>query len=194
MGKISLSVVIPYYNTPQEVCGKCFDSVLKNDLKNIEVLIVDDGSAPEYRQILDEIAKDSRVRVFCEGHRGVSAARNAGIRYACGDWIAFLDSDDFFTPETFQRIVNSVDEFTGDIEIFTGGAASKDGEGTVPNTDFLEENTDYGTDKARRVSIMKSALSAGKIPEGYLQYFTYGAIYCKIFRREFLLREKLQLA
>lgn len=90
------SVIIPVYNV-EKYLQQCVDSVLKQTFQDFEMILVDDGSNDESPEICDEYAeKDSRIRVIHKPNGGQSTARNAGYRVAKGDYIAFLDSDDFY--------------------------------------------------------------------------------------------------
>lgn len=90
-----LSVVIPIFNT-QAWLGKCIDSILQQTLSAIEILLIDDGSTDYSRFICEAYADmDSRIRLFHLSNRGVSAARNLGIKNAKGKYVMFCDSDDY---------------------------------------------------------------------------------------------------
>lgn len=90
-----ISVIVPVYNV-EKYLHKCIDSILAQTFTDFELLLIDDGSTDKSDDICDEYAvKDARVRVFHTENRGVSAARNHGLREASGDWICFVDSDDW---------------------------------------------------------------------------------------------------
>ena len=94
-----VSVIIPVYNV-ESYLVRCLDSVLVQTYKNLEIILVDDGSKDKSGQICDEYAKrDNRVKVIHQTNRGQSAARNAGVQSATGEYIAFVDSDDEVVPE-----------------------------------------------------------------------------------------------
>lgn len=90
-----ISVIVPVYNTEKTLC-QCIDSILNQEFRDIEVLLIDDGSNDHSGEICDEyVNKDNRVRVFHKSNGGVSSARNCGLDNVKGTWIAFCDSDDF---------------------------------------------------------------------------------------------------
>lgn len=101
-----VSIIIPVYNA-QEYLQKCIDSVLSQSFSDIEVVLVDDGSKDDSGKICDEYAsKDSRVNVVHQANAGVSAARNKGIELASGEWIMFVDSDDFITIDAVGKMIS----------------------------------------------------------------------------------------
>lgn len=100
MDNPQISIIIPVYNVDKYL-NNCLESVLSQSIANFEVLLIDDGSTDQSGKICDEYAKkDSRIRVFHQKNGGVSSARNKGILYAKGEWITFIDSDDYVS-ETF---------------------------------------------------------------------------------------------
>lgn len=187
---ISVSAIVPFYCTPEDLFCRCLDSLLSDGLaEELEILVIDDGSPAPKADILKQWESVPGVRVIYAPHAGVSAARNRGIREARGRWITFVDSDDFLEAETFRQICREADSFSGDVELFTGGLYH-DG-AITPNTTFLKEGYNYAADDNDRNAIMESALSAGILPEGYIQMFSLGAPYCKLIRRDFLEKNSL---
>ncbi|MCI2088604.1 MAG: glycosyltransferase family 2 protein [Prevotella sp.] len=90
-----ISVIVPVYNVEKYI-RQCIDSILSQTYTNFELILVDDGSKDKSGEICDEYAKkDSRIRVFHKTNGGVSSARNLALGKARGEWIAFVDSDDF---------------------------------------------------------------------------------------------------
>ena len=97
-----VSVIVPVYKA-EKYLRKCVDSILAQTFRDFEVLLVDDGSPDKSGEICDEYAgKDPRVRVFHKENGGVSSARNKGIDEARGEWITFVDADDWLSLETFE--------------------------------------------------------------------------------------------
>lgn len=96
---VEISIIIPCYNTPDELLTRCADSIRRQDFSDFEVIFVDDGSRPEYAKELREVCeRDHRFRLITQTNQGVSAARNNGVRAAAGAYIAFVDSDDMLAP------------------------------------------------------------------------------------------------
>lgn len=100
----TISVIVPVYRVEQYL-PQCVDSILAQTLSDIEVILVDDGSPDRCPAICDEYAvRDSRVCVIHQENGGLSAARNAGIERASGEYLCFIDSDDWISPEYCQRL------------------------------------------------------------------------------------------
>ncbi len=103
-----VSVIVPVYNVA-DCLERCLDSVLGQTLRNIEVLLVDDGSTDESGAMCDRCAeRDSRVRVFHKENGGLSDARNYGIERAKGDYLLFVDSDDYITPDAAEYLLSLI--------------------------------------------------------------------------------------
>ena len=103
-----ISVIIPVYKA-EEYLERCVDSVLAQTYSNLEIILVDDGSPDNSGQICDRYAeKDSRVKVIHKKNGGVSSARNAGLDVATGEFVAFVDSDDFIAPDMYEKLMVSL--------------------------------------------------------------------------------------
>jgi len=98
-----ISVIVPVYNAAPYL-HRCIDSILAQTFTDFELLLIDDGSTDGSGRFCDEYAdKDGRIRVFHKENGGVSSARNVGLDNACGEWIAFCDSDDRVFPEWLEN-------------------------------------------------------------------------------------------
>ena len=129
---LSISVIVPVYNT-EKTLRECVDSILCQDYRNFELLLIDDGSKDKSPAICDEYAlKDHRVKVYHKPNGGVSSARNYGIDYAQGEWITFIDADDYIT----QGYLNVVDKHDEDIII--KGYQKFDKEGVTSNMSLTD--------------------------------------------------------
>ena len=90
-----VSVIIPVYKT-ERYLHRCIDSLVNQDYKNIEIILIDDGSPDHCGNICDEYAKkDKRIKVIHQRNKGLSAARNAGLDFCTGEYLCFVDSDDY---------------------------------------------------------------------------------------------------
>lgn len=110
-----VSVIIPAYNI-EDYIGRCLDSIISQTYKNLEIIVVDDGSRDHTGEILDNYAKkDRRIKVIHKENGGVSSARNKGIEVAEGDYIGFIDGDDLIEPEMYKTLVDLLEEENADI-------------------------------------------------------------------------------
>ena len=105
----TISVIVPVYNT-EKYLRRCIDSVLAQTYADFELLLIDDGSKDKSGEICDEYAqKDARVRVFHMENGGVSSARNLGLDNARGEWVAFVDSDDYIEENYLKSFEGNLD-------------------------------------------------------------------------------------
>ena len=111
------SVIIPVYNVEPYV-KECMDSVLNQSYKQLEILIVDDGSTDHSGVICDSYCFDPRVTVFHQPNSGVSAARNTALNHAKGEYIFFVDPDDYVHPDLVSKAVASLEENEADMVFF----------------------------------------------------------------------------
>ncbi len=112
-----VSVVIPIYKV-EEYLRECIDSVISQTYKNLEIILVDDGSPDNCPAICDEYAeKDNRIKVIHKENGGLSDARNAGIKIATGEYISFIDSDDYISNNFIQSLLYSLIVSDSDISI-----------------------------------------------------------------------------
>ena len=110
-----LSVIIPVYNA-QKCLTKCLNSIIRQTYTNIEVLVIDDGSTDKSALICDEFAKkDNRVKVIHLENRGVSSARNMGIKMSQGKYVTFVDADDYIEPKMYEVLINDLESNNADI-------------------------------------------------------------------------------
>ena len=100
-----ISVIVPIYNVV-DYLQRCVDSIRKQSYRNLEIILVDDGSTDNSGAMAEKFAlEDKRIRVFHKENGGSSSARNLGIEKARGDFIGFVDSDDFIEPEMYERML-----------------------------------------------------------------------------------------
>lgn len=114
---VKLSVIVPAYNSSKYI-SRCLDSLINQTLKEIEIVVVDDGSQDSTIQIVQEYqAKDSRIKLIEQEHRRQGAARNNGMKNACGEYIGFVDSDDWIDLEYYEKLYNAAKKYDSDIAL-----------------------------------------------------------------------------
>ena len=110
-----VSIIVPVYNT-EKYLAKCIDSILAQTFNDFECLLIENGSADNSDSLCDEYAeKDSRIKVVHQEGKGVSFARNTGLDMASGQWIVFVDSDDWIEPDLLEVALNTAQEHPADI-------------------------------------------------------------------------------
>ena len=129
----TISVIVPVYNV-EKYLSKCLDSIINQTYKNLEIICVDDGSTDSSSKILEEYAKkDTRIKVITRQNGGLSAARNTGVKNATGEFVSFVDSDDWIDLETYEKAIG---HFSDDVDSVCYAAAIVCDDGV---DDFYEE-------------------------------------------------------
>ncbi len=110
-----ISIIIPVYNV-ERYLRECIDSIIAQTYKNLEIILVDDGSSDKSGEICDEYSKkDSRIKVIHKKNGGLSDARNVALDITKGDYIGFIDSDDYIEKDMFQILYNLAEEYNAEI-------------------------------------------------------------------------------
>lgn len=123
-----ISVIVPVYKT-EGLLDRCVESIVGQTYKNLEIILVDDGSPDNCPAMCDEWAeKDSRIRVIHKENGGVSSARNAALDIATGDYIGFVDSDDWIEPEMYSSLIQKISESGKNIALCSYYAVEISGE------------------------------------------------------------------
>lgn len=108
LDNVLISVIVPVYKVEQYL-EKCVNSITAQTYSNLEIILVDDGSPDKCGDICDSLAeKDKRIKVIHKMNGGLSSARNAGIDIATGQYIGFVDSDDFIEPEMYEKLLKLI--------------------------------------------------------------------------------------
>lgn len=111
---IAVSIIVPIYNVEKYI-KKCLDSIVSQSLKNIEIILINDGSSDKCGEIIDEYALiDKRIRVVHQFKSGPSKARNVGVQMASGEFIGFVDPDDWIDKDMFSILYNAASKFEAD--------------------------------------------------------------------------------
>ena len=160
-----ISVIVPAYNAAPWL-SESIDSLLAQTCKNMEILVVDDGSTDNTPQVL--AGYGDRIRVIRQKNAGVTAARLAGVSAAAGDWIGFLDADDVAEPQMYGRLLENALRYGGDISHCGFQEDYEDGRTVCPhNTGAIRQQD--------RLTALKELLEEAEIEP---------ALYTKLFRRE----------
>jgi glycosyltransferase involved in cell wall biosynthesis len=142
-----ISVIVPVYNV-EPYLRKCVDSILNQTYRNLEVILVDDGSPDNCGAICDEYAaRDTRIKVIHKTNGGLSDARNAGLDIMAGDYVAFVDSDDWIEPSMYKRLLALLLRYDADLafggvsdDLEQGEAITTVKQSNYGNTPFSESS------------------------------------------------------
>lgn len=168
--KIKVSVIVPVYNV-EKFIDKCLNSIVNQTLKEIEIIVVNDGSPDNSQKIIDKYVKKypEKVQSFIKENGGQGSARNLGIEKAKGEYISFVDSDDFVEKDMYKKLYNKAKENNYDIVVCGNYNVSEDYQNK--NIDAFINN--YNTDLEN--------IFFGKM-----------AVWNKIYKRDILIKNKLE--
>lgn len=180
-----VSIIVPVYNT-EKYLERCINSITAQTLSEIEIIIVDDGSKEECALLCDELAKkDQRIKVVHKINGGLGFARNSGIGASIGEYVGFVDSDDYIEPSMYEKLYNSAIQNSADIAIsgicFVGGNTfGKEGEYTKKN--YFEKDTVFQNDEMKKLLLGVIGALPSEPDDS-----RYGVSVCKnIFRRSLI--------
>lgn len=142
---VLVSVVVPIYNV-EKYLNKCVESIVNQTYKNIEIILIDDGSPDKCPEICDNWAeRDNRIKVIHKENQGLGMARNTGIEHATGEYICFFDSDDYFALDTIEKCVQGTKDYNADAVWF--GLVDVDSSGIFLRKPNLKINQLHYIDK-----------------------------------------------
>lgn len=139
-----ITFIVPSYNFEKYI-GKCIESILAQTYRNIELIIVNDGSVDNSRLIIDEYAKkDSRITAIHKTNEGVSIARNIGLIKSKGKYVCFVDADDFISPDFAEYMINLAESYDAEFCI-SSECFTRKGEQQTPNVSNKLINAEQAT-------------------------------------------------
>lgn len=176
-----ISVIIPVYNV-ESYLRECVDSVINQTYQNLEIILVDDGSTDSSGEICDEyLNADERITVIHKKNSGLSAARNAGLDACEGDYVYFLDSDDYIDKNALEELLDTAQKDHGDIVFFEAVSFA--------DTDDFEVKQNY-----IRKSKYKTDFGKAVFAEMTNNKEFHSAVPLLFLRKEFLNSTKLRFA
>ncbi len=154
MTKPKVSIIVPVYNT-EKYLKRCLDSIINQTLKDIEIIIVDDGSKEECAKLCDEYAKrDTRITVIHKQNGGLGFARNSGIESAAGEYVGFVDSDDYIQPTMYEDLYTKAVKYDADLALsgicFVGGNMFSESGEDVKKT-YFEQDTCFSDEDMKKL-------------------------------------------
>lgn len=191
MTQPKVSVIIPVYNVEKNLL-RCLDSLQNQTLQNIEIILVDDASTDGSPKLCDQIAeKDQRVKVIHKMNEGAGRARNAGLSIAHGEYIGFVDSDDYVELTMFERLVSVAEQHEAELVLsgfmfVDGNMFSEQGECQLQT--YFDRITHFETKEA----LLKLKLGIVGAPPEAPDDSQYGmSIWKNLFKREIILNNHL---
>ena len=164
--KALISIIIPVYKV-EKYLEKCIQSVIKQTYENLQIILVDDGSPDNCGKICDEYAKkDHRIEVIHKSNGGLSDARNKGLEIAKGEYIGFVDSDDYIEADMYEVLYNLLKQYNADVSICNFY--------TVSQGKIAIKNVDSGIKEYTRIEILKEILLDNNI-----QSYAWNKLYKK---------------
>jgi len=185
---VKISVIVPVYKVPEIYLRKCIESLVEQNLKEIEIILVDDETPDDGGKICDEYAKKyNNIKVIHQKNQGVSVARNSGIEIARGEWVAFVDSDDWVEEDMFSKLYNVAKK--SDSEIIICSTYVNYEEKQVENSFFKYETKKFEGKEKEEVQLQL-------IAKGVNNYFPpevgCGVPWGKLYKKEFIEKKKLR--
>ena len=179
MNEPLVSIVVPVYNV-KKYLNKCIESAVGQSYKNIEIVLVDDGSTDESGAMCDAWAKkDARIKVVHKGNEGLNYARKDGFIASSGKYVTFLDSDDFFDKDTVEKSLKLLLDAKADIAVF---ASKEFSDGDMDEAIFKRDDTYETSHLATKDTIAHYALFG----DGLLPGIQYMTVWGKLYKRELL--------
>lgn len=179
-----LSVIVPIYNA-EKTLAKCVDSILNQEYSNTEIILVDDGSCDNSLALCQEYARrDNRVVVYHKENAGLVAARKSGVEEATGEYIGFVDSDDYLDADMYSALMKEANEKNSDIVI--GGIQHDFPDQTIASTLNYLPIGYYD-----RTAIEKNVIPNMLMKKGFYRYGIIPGVVVKVFKRE-LIRKSLE--
>jgi glycosyltransferase involved in cell wall biosynthesis len=154
---INISVIVPVYNV-EEHLEECLNSIIKQTLRNIEIICVNDGSKDRSGKLLEEYqVKDNRIIIINKENGGLSSARNAGMKIATGEYIGYVDSDDWIDSDFFEKLYTKAKKYSADIAManmkifYTNGDKAQDSSYISKIIDKIKPDTIESVDDRKKV-------------------------------------------
>lgn len=173
---MKISIIVPVYNVEKEL-SRCIDSLVKQTYKDIEIILVDDGSTDESPYICENYKKIySNIKVIHKENGGLSSARNCGINNSSGEYLLFVDSDDYINNETCERFFKAIEK--DDVDIVVGEAReTRNNEIILYKHDSFQDNKVYSNTEYINIAIKNNEF--------------YAPVCFNMYKKEFLLNNNL---
>jgi glycosyltransferase EpsH len=183
-----VSIVVPIYKVKEKYLRTCIESLQQQTLNDIEIILVDDGTTTECKELCKYYAeRDDRIQLYQQSNQGVSVARNQGINVSSSPIITFVDSDDWVEPEMCDSIYREFQN-NSDIEIFIFAAYLNDRAIERKNPFWNISPKIFEGDEKKQLQLQSIYRKASEfVPE----FSTVGTTWCKAYKRQWLLEKQL---
>lgn len=173
-----ISIIVPIYKVERFI-NKCIDSILSQTYKDLEIILVDDGSPDHCPSICDEYAEaDSRIKVIHKKNGGLICARKSGLKASSGEYVCFVDGDDWIEPDMYEKVADSIKKYHPDC-VITQFFYSAETDQTKSN--YYLKKIFYSRQEIEN-DIFPTMLFAGR----YFEFGVYPCCWTKVFKRELL--------
>lgn len=181
---VLFSVIIPVYKVPYDLLHRSIKSVIGQKYKNLDIIIVDDGSPDECPKICDEYAShDPRIRVIHQTNSGLSVVRNVGVKAAHGEWVSFVDGDDWIESDTYSEAARMIHEHGMEADVIAWDCMADFG-------DNPKRNCFFGMDCTRLLLSNKLDMIDTMMPRYHTATFRYAIFdvtWARVYRRSMLI-------
>ena len=188
----NVSIIIPIFNI-ERYLERCIKSVQRQTYQDIEIILIDDGSTDQSPAICDALcAYDKRIKVVHQRNKGVSAARNVGIKLAAGEWVMFVDGDDWIDPYAVEQLYLRTQE-SCDVVAATY-TWERQGTSTQASTIGFEEHTYKSVDKKKYLlglCLVRPTEIPVAFPEDMHKCPAFGVPIAKLYRKTFLINNQI---
>lgn len=170
-----ISIIVPVYNTGKYL-EKCVDSLINQTYRNLEILLIDDGSNDDSGLICDKLLeKDERIKVIHKENAGLSATRNLGVDISTGEYLVFIDSDDYVTNDYCETLITAIKKDNCDVSSIDLRMVRDDGYKIVTSDDIIKKDESLKTNIYYKDDILKEVL----MRQSFKNY-----VCTKMYRRE----------
>lgn len=185
-----LSIIVPVYNV-EKYLEQCIESLINQTYKDIEIILVDDGSKDNSGNICEQYKdRDMRIKVIHKENEGVSKARNKGLELATGKYITFVDSDDYLELNAYEIIMKELEKEKATLLIYNYSEFSND---KIEKNNYFPEDTFLKTkEEIQLIQALTLAPEIGKYTPFQTTFFGLGFCWNKIYKREIIEQNKIR--
>lgn len=187
-----ISVVVPFYKVKREYMDQCIKSIINQTYTNLEIILVDDGSPDQCGEICDLYQqKDERIFVIHKPNGGLSDARNAGIDKATGEWITFVDGDDWIEKDFFDHFINRINQEKQCADIYYYSGFRNYPSKVIEGVPYFNDGTIFASYRDREY-LQSKCCTNHLLKDGNRKGITISSAWAKIYNTKFIKENKLK--